>query len=427
MHSIITSITLALTLTANVSTVANQPPDWENPAVFNIGKEPPHTTMIVYPDVESALKADRAASPYLHLLNGSWKFKWSPNPADRPADFCKPDYDDSSWDNIPVPSNWQMHGYGIPLYSNITYPFKKDPPRVMGEPPRHYTNYKWRNQIGSYRTIFTVPQSWKAHQTFIQFDGVDSAFYLWMNGKKVGYSQGSRTPAVFNITKHLRPGKNLLAVEVYQYSDGSYLEDQDFWRLSGIFRDVYLWSAPDLHIRDFFVRIDLDDQYRDATMKIEAELVNQGQTATTCGLRVTLFDDRQKEIASIQIDSLDLPANSNTQIAPTIKLRNPAKWTAETPNLYKLVLMLTDSESNILEAVSHNVGFRKVEIKNSQLLVNGQPIYVKGVNRHEHDPTTGHAVSLESMIRDIVLHETVQHQHRPHKPLPRRSVLVRPL
>ena len=421
MHPIITTITFALILTTNVSTAANQPPDWENPAVFDIGKEPPHTTMIVYADVESAPKADRAASAYFRSLNGSWKFKWSPNPAERPADFYTPDFDDSSWDNLPVPGNWQMHGYGVPLYTNITYPFKKDPPRVMGEPPKNFTSYKWRNQVGSYRTEFDLPEMWKGREVFLQFEGVDSAFYLWVNGQKVGYSEDSRTPAIFDITKYLRTGKNLLAAEVYQYSDGSYLEDQDFWRLSGIFRDVYLWSAPDLHIRDFFVRTDLDEQNRDATMKIEAELVNRGQTATTCGLKATLFDDGQKETASIRIDSLDVPANGNIQIAPTIKLANPAKWTAEIPNLYKLVLTLIDAKGNVVEAVSHNVGFRKVEIKNSQFLVNGQPIYIKGVNRHEIDPATGHTVSLESMVRDITLMKqtninTVRTSHYPNDP-----------
>jgi len=377
--------------------------------------------MTVYPDVESALKAERAESAYVHLLNGSWKFKWSANPADRPADFHKPGYDDTSWDKIPVPGNWQMHGYGSPLYVNITYPFKKDPPRVMGEQPKSFTNYKWRNQVGSYRTEFGLPRAWKGRQVFIQFDGVDSAFYLWINGRKIGYSQGSRTPATFNITDNVRPGKNLLAAEVYQYSDGSYLEDQDFWRLSGIFRDVYLWSAPKLHIRDFFVRTDLDDDYRDATMKIEAELVNKGKKAAACSLKAALFDDRRKEIASIRIDPVELPANGKTHLAPAIKIKDPAKWTAETPNLYKLVLTLADSRGNILEALSHNVGFRKVEIKNSQLLVNGQPIYIKGVNRHEHDPETGHAVSLESMIRDIALMKqfninTVRTSHYPDDP-----------
>ncbi|MBN2138554.1 MAG: DUF4981 domain-containing protein [Sedimentisphaerales bacterium] len=421
MYSIISSIAFTLILTANASTEANQPADWENPAVFGVGKEPPHTTMTVYPDAESALKSERAASPYLRLLSGSWKFKWSANPAERPMDFHRLDYDDSSWDSIPVPGNWQMHGYGIPLYVNITYPFRKDPPRVMGEPPSSFTNYKWRNQVGCYRSSFEMPGAWKDREVFIQFEGVDSAFYLWINGAKVGYSQDSRTPAIFNITKHVRPGKNVLAAEVYQYSDGSYLEDQDFWRLSGIFRDVYLWSAPELHIRDFFVKTDLDSQYRDATLKIEAELVNRSQTNATCGLRAALFDSRAKKVASVQIDSIDLPTESNKQTAPVIELKNPAKWTAETPNLYKLVLTLLDADGKTIEALGHNIGFREVAIKNGQLLVNGRPIYIKGVNRHEHDPDTGHAVSLESMARDITLMKqfninTVRTSHYPDDP-----------
>ncbi len=256
-------------------------PDWENPQVIGRNKEPGHCTLVPYPNSREALQCERKASKFYKSLNGKWKFNWSPDPAGRPADFYKGDYDDSSWDSIPVPSNWQMHGYGIPLYSNIPYPFKKDPPRVMGDPPQQYTTYKWRNQIGSYRTTFAVPQSWKARQIFVQFAGVDSAFYLWINGEKVGYSQGSRTPAIFNITNYLSPGRNVLAAEVYQHCDGSYLEDQDFWRLSGIFRDVFIWSAAELHIRDFFVKTDLDDRYCNATMKIEADLVNYSEKAAS--------------------------------------------------------------------------------------------------------------------------------------------------
>jgi len=425
------AITFVLLLNANLSTAANQAPDWENPAVFDIGRELPHTTMTVYPDLESSLKAalapptapatDRDVSPYLIRLDGSWKFKWSPSPADRPADFYKLDYDPSSWDDLAVPSNWQLHGYGVPLYTNITYPFKKDPPRVMGEPPKNFTSYRWRNQVGSYRTDFDLPETWKSRQVFIQFDGVDSAFYLWINGQKVGYSEDSRTPAVFNITKHLRPGKNILAAEVYQYCDGSYLEDQDYWRLSGIFRPVFLWSVADIHIRDFFIKTDLDDQCRDATLKIEADLVNYTDKAAVCGAKAALFDDTGKQVASITVDSVELAPKAQVPIAPAIKLGNPAKWTAETPNLYKLVLTLTDSAGGTIEALSHNVGFRKIEIKDARLLVNGQPIYIKGVNRHEHDPATGHTVSLESMIRDITLMKqsninTVRTCHYPNDP-----------
>ncbi len=400
---------------------AGEKPDWENPSVFDIGKERPHTTMMVYPDVKSAIEDDRASSPYYRSLNGLWKFKWSPNPSERPVEFYKSGYDDSSWDEIPVPSNWQMQGYGIPLYVNITYPFRKDPPNVMGEPPRNYTTYKWRNQVGSYRTSFETPKNWKGRQVFVQFEGTESAFYLWINGEKVGYNQGSRTPAIFNITRYLRPGRNMLAAEVYQHSDGSYLEDQDFWRLSGIFRDVYLWSTPNVHIRDFFVRTDLDDQYRDATMKVEIDLVNRAEQAAECGVTATLFGGRKKQVASIAIDSVKVDADGEARLSPSIKLKTPDKWTAETPNLYKLVLKLTDKSGKVLEVLSHNVGFRKIQIADAQLLVNGQPIYIKGVNRHEHDPETGHTVSVESMVRDIELMKqfninTVRTSHYPDDP-----------
>ena len=430
MNAIIkTTAVLVLLFTMTTITPAAEAPDWENPAVFDIGKEPPCSTMTPYPDVKSALKADPVASPYSRSLNGDWKFHWSANPADRPKDFYNTRYNDSAWKTIPVPSNWQMHGYGIPLYVNMTYPFKKDPPRVMGDPPKNFTNYETRNQIGSYRTTFNLPKKWNNRQTFIEFAGVDSAFYLWINGEKIGYSQGSRTPAIFNITKQLKEGKNILAAEVYQNCDGSYLEDQDFWRLSGIFRDVRIFSTADFHIRDFFVKTELDEKYRDASLSVETEIINYGFKPDELGLIVQLFDSQGNETASVINESFKTVAsasvilrpNLTTDIVSTLTVKNPAKWTAETPNLYKLVLTLTDSEGEVIEAVSHNVGFRKVEIKNAQLLVNGQPILIKGVNRHEHDLETGHAVSLESMISDITLMKqfninTVRTSHYPDDP-----------
>ncbi|MHC4180115.1 MAG: glycoside hydrolase family 2 TIM barrel-domain containing protein, partial [Planctomycetota bacterium] len=409
-------------LGGSASTMAAEPPDWENPKVFGIGKEPPHATMMSYPEPGWALKGNRKVAPYFLRLSGDWKFRWAPNPDQRPKDFYRVDYDDGRWDEIPVPSNWQMHGYGIPVYTNITYPFRNDPPRVMGEPPKNYTNFRWRNQVGSYRRTFEVPEAWGGRQVFIQFDGVDSAFYLWINGQKVGYSQGSRTPAVFNVTKHLRRGKNLLAAEVYQHCDGSYLEDQDFWRLSGIFRDVYLWSVGELHVRDFFIRTELDEKYRDATLKVEAEIVNYGDKAARCGLEAGLFDRRGRKISTLDIGSIEVPADGTAEVTtPTATLKNPAKWTAETPNLYRLVLTLTDAAGKVAEATSHNVGFRKVEIRDGQLLVNGRAIYLKGVNRHEHDPATGHTVSVASMTRDIRLMKqlninTVRTSHYPDDP-----------
>ncbi len=401
------------------SPAAGASPDWENPTVFGIGKEPPCAAALVYQDSASALQG---TSPSLQSLNGSWKFHWSPNPDSRPKDFYGLGYDDTGWERIPVPSNWQMHGYGIPLYVNVTYPFKKDPPRVMGEPPEQYTSFKWRNQVGSYRTTFAVPNEWKDRQIFLQFDGVDSAFYLWINGEKTGYSQGSRTPAVFNVTKHLRGGKNLLAVEVYQYCDGSYLEDQDFWRLSGIFRNVYLWSAAKLHIRDFFIKTGLDDQYRNATLAVEADIVNYSGEPERCRLEARLFDGSGKAVTTLSVDGVQVPASGGKAVTtPSAAVKKAATWSAETPNLYKLVLTLIDGDGKPVEATCHNVGFRTVQIKDGQLRVNGQPIYIKGVNRHEHDPATGHTVSVESMVRDIRLMKqfninTVRTSHYPDDP-----------
>jgi len=375
-------------------------PDWENPAVFRINNEAAHATLMPFTSIEQARTLERAQSPYYRSLNGKWKFRWSKDPQSRPADFYKPEYSIADWDDISVPSNWQMEGYDIPIYTNVTYPFKKDPPRVMGTPPEHFTTFKTRNPIGSYRTVFTIPAEWKEREVFLVFDGVESAFYLWINGQKVGYSEDSRTPAEFRITPYLQKGENILAAEVYRFSDGSYLEDQDFWRMSGIFRDVYLYSTPAVHIRDFFVKTELDNQYRDAELKVTANIINYSQsTFPLPKLNGILLDKDGKEIVRLNSDSkpMQIEAGKEMAVEMTAAVKNPLKWTAETPHLYKLVL------STEKEAVSCNVGFRKVEIKDGVLLVNGQYVYLKGVNRHEHDPETGHTISRESMIRDICL------------------------
>ncbi len=379
-------------------------PDWENEKVFNRNREAPRATAVVYPNAKLAATDRREANPWLRSLDGKWQFKWSPDPDHRPRDFFKANYDTAQWDQITVPGNWQTQGYGVPLYSNIPYPFKKDPPRVMSTPPRNFTNYDQRNPIGSYRRTFEVPSDWQDRQVFLQFDGVDSAFYLWINGKQVGYSQGSRTPALFDVTRYVHGGENMVAVEVYRYSDGSYLEDQDFWRLSGIYRNVSLWSTGKQHIRDFFVRTDLDKQYQDATFAVEMELANFAASSATYSVEVTLLDAAGQTVARNVVSDITLDPSSKKQVrGTTSSLQNPAKWTAETPNLYTIVLALKDATGKTLEACSHKIGFRKVEIRGGQLLVNGQAVYLKGVDRHEHDPVTGHTVSRESMIRDIEL------------------------
>jgi beta-galactosidase len=377
-------------------------PDWENPDVVGINKEPGHCTLVPYSDIETALKADRTNSPFYRSLNGNWKFNWVNKPADRPLDFYKPDYDVSTWKLIPVPSNWQMHGYGIPIYLNVRYPFPPNPPYI----PHDY------NPVGSYRRQFTMPKDWKDRRIFLHFDGVKSACYLWINGQKVGYSQDSMTPAEFDITQYLKSGENTIAVEVYRWSDGSYLEDQDMWRLSGIYRNVYLFATPQVHIRDFFVQTDLDDSYTDATLKIRPRITNYNdQNIEGWTVEAQLYDPNKESVLTepltrtvSSIINEQYPQRDNVKFALLEqKITNPKKWSDEFPNLYTLVLSLNDAEGKTVEAESCRVGFRKVEIKEGQLLVNGRSIKLFGVNRHEHDPDHGRAVPVSRMIQDIKL------------------------
>ncbi|WP_442482319.1 glycoside hydrolase family 2 TIM barrel-domain containing protein [Aeoliella sp. SH292] len=403
------------------SAVASGQVDWENERVFRIGKERPRATGYPAPSVEDAVKRDPAANPWVQSLNGKWKFHWSPDPASRPLRFFEPDFDASEWDEIPVPSNWQMQGYGIPVYTNMVYPFKVDPPRVMGEPPKDYTSYKDRNPIGSYITTFKVPADWKDKQIFIQFEGVDSAFYVWINGEKIGYSEDSRTPAIFDLTKYLLAGENTLAVEVYCYSDGSYLEDQDMFRMSGIFRDVNLYATGKTHQRDVTLHPRLDSKYEDGSLYAEVELINYANDIWHVDLHVELQDDAGNMLGKTVKRNVAVGSDPVLVRTDEILIENPKKWTAETPNLYRVVTKLVGRQGETIEANAYRVGFRTVEIKDGQLMVNGKPILVKGVNRHEHDPETGHYVSRESMLKDVQLMKqfninTVRTCHYPDHP-----------
>lgn len=398
-------------------------PDWENQHVVGINKLDPYAWHLLFKDDAAALRGGGGETPLHQSLNGIWDFRWAPEPDSRPRGFEAPNYGLEGWDQIVVPSNWQLHGFGVPLYTNITYPFKVDPPRVMGEPPPHYTNYEQRNPVGSYRRDFTLPDGWEADRVRLHFEGVSSAFYTWVNGEMVGYSQDSRTPAVFDVTDFLREGENVLAVEVYQNSDGSYLEDQDFWRLSGIFRDVYLTSHADLHLADFFIQTDLDEDFEDAVMRVEVDVATVKQAAEGFAVEGTLYDSAGAIVVEmVEEFSSRLAAGESAELVLRADVENPAKWTAETPNLYRLVLRLRDGVGRLLGTTAHDVGFRDVEIGGGQLLVNGQPILIKGVNRHEHDPETGHAVSVDSMIQDILLMKrgninTVRTSHYPNHPI----------
>ena len=386
--------------------------DWENHHVLQINREPARAAFTPF----HAQKGDCSI-----CLDGTWKFRWTPVPDERIVEFYQTDFNDKDWVGFPVPANWEVNGYGTPIYVSAGYPFKIDPPRVMGEPKVGYTTYKERNPVGQYRRSFQLPADWEARgQTFLRFEGVMSAFYVWINGERVGYSQGSMEPSEFNITNYLHAGENQIALEVYRYSDGSYLEDQDFWRFGGIHRSIHLLHTPDIRIRDYAVRtLPVSTDYQDFILQIDPQFsVYRGMTGKGTTLQGVLKDASGREIATLKgdvEDILDLEHKAGRmnewypqrgprklgRMSATIK--SPKRWTAETPYLYKLHLTLLTAEGEVIEQVEQSVGFRSVEIRNGQLLVNGAPVRFRGVNRHEHDPRTARVMSEERMLQDILL------------------------
>ena len=383
---------------------ASVPTEIENPECLGINKEAYHATLMPYGSMAEALQANRHASSLCMSLNGPWKFNWVAWPQERPVDFYKLTYDVSGWKDIKVPSNWQVEGYGTPYYSNFNYIFQKDFPKIMSEPPKKFTAYKERNPVGSYRRDFDIPTSWDGRRIFITFDGVDAGFFLWVNGEKVGFSVNSRNAAEFDLTKFVKPGKNTIAVEVYRFTTGSYLEDQDMWRLSGIFRNVTLWNAPQEHIRDYFIKTNLDKQYRDADVVISAKIKNYSNKPTVAREFVAeLYDDKTIVKGATAKTSIPaLKAGEEVSVSLNFHMDNPQKWTAETPKLYTTVLKINEGDKTI-ETLSSRTGFRSLEIKGRLFLVNGIPIKLKGVNRHENWPNDGHAITEEQMISDMLL------------------------
>ncbi|MCP5548128.1 MAG: DUF4981 domain-containing protein [Akkermansiaceae bacterium] len=387
-------------------TALGQPtPDWQNPAVFRVNKEAPRATSMPFASAEDAKTKKRLESPFCQMLNGDWKFHFAGNPQASPEGFEAADFDDSAWTTIPVPSNWQMKGHGRPLYTNVTYPFAKNPPRVMDEPPGFYTNFpeENRNEVGCYRRTFTLPETWKDRRTAIVFGGVDSAFYLWINGRQVGYSQDSRTPAEFDITPYLKDGENTVAVRVYQYCDGSYLEDQDMFRLSGIFRDVYLWSASPLDLRDFWIKSGLADDYQTGTLEFDAKLKNDTAAPVDAKVVLDLSDAAGKSVFS---KTMDVKLGTSADGAGTmarVEIPGVSAWSAESPALYTYTITVSDAAGKLpASSYSGKTGFRRNEIKNGQFLHNGRPILIKGVNRHDHNPLTGHYVTTEDIRADLL-------------------------
>lgn len=385
--------------------------DWENPEVFAIGREPVRATVFPFASVAEALKGDYESSPYFLSLNGRWAFRFSPRPDRRPVDFYKPTADVADWDSIPVPSNWEMLGYGTPIYTNITYPFPKNIPFIDHSD----------NPVGSYRRSFDIPDEWTGRQIILHFDGSTAGMYVWINGHKVGYVQSTKNPAEFNITEYVKPGRNDIACEVYRWTDGSYLEDQDFWRLSGIDRDVYLYSTSQQRIFDFFANADLDHNYRNGRLTLETVLKNYTRTPVDTKLETSLYDAGGRQIFRTTT-AREIAATSVSTDTSEITIKNVRKWSCEDPYLYTLVLTLRTADGKIAEVTSSRIGFRKVEIKESQLLVNGKPLEVHGVNLHEHHQRTGHVVDRETMMEDIRTMKrhninAVRTSHYPQSPL----------
>ncbi|MBS1656252.1 MAG: beta-galactosidase, partial [Bacteroidetes bacterium] len=343
------------------SIAAAQKNEWLDPAINEINRLPMHTNFFAYENEEMAIKGAKEKSVNFMTLNGNWKFNWVKDAGMRPIDFFKTDYNDKSWNLIPVPGIWEVNGYGDPLYTNIAYPwsnqFANNPPIVPEE----------NNHVGSYRKEITIPLNWKGKEIIAHFGSVTSNMYLWVNGKFVGYSEDSKLEAEFDLTQYLKPGTtNLFAFQVFRWCDGSYLEDQDFWRLSGVGRDCYLYSRDKEHIADIRTNTDLDSQYKDGKLSVTVNIQDGGNA------QLKLVNDKG-EVAG----TADVKGKGAHTVS--INVSNPFKWTAETPYLYSLLVTLKDKEKT-LEVIPIKVGFRKVEIKNGQLLVNGKPILIKGVN-----------------------------------------------
>ena len=397
--------------------------DWENHHVLHINRLPARAAFVPY---------RQKVGDSSYSLNGEWKFRWTPVPDERIFDFYRTEFDDSGWEDFLVPSNWENRGYGTPIYVSAGYPFRIDPPRVMGTPKEDYTTYKERNPVGQYRRTFTLPAHWEGDgEVLLRFDGVMSAFYVWINGEKVGYSQGSMEASEFNVTRYLQKGQNQIALEVYRYSDGSYLEDQDFWRFGGIYRDITLIHTHKVAFRDYTVRTlpAKPGCYDDFILQVDpAFVVRQGELGVGYrakaelkdmqGNVVEMTDLEGRQVSGLEVDVpevLDLEHKASRmnlwypQRGPRRMgrmqaiVKSPHRWTSETPNLYKLHLTLMNEKGEVVQQIEQRVGFRIVEIKNGQMLVNGAPIRFRGVNRHEHHPVNARVMDEQTMLQDILL------------------------
>ena len=363
-----------LSLSANAQTFT----EWQDAGVNAVNRAPMHTDYFAYETPELAARGERESSAYYMSLNGQWKFNWVRHADARPADFWKPGYNDRAWDTMPVPGVWELNGYGDPIYVNVGYPWRE---QYQNNPPQVPTE---ENHVGSYRRTVTVPASWKGKDIIAHFGSVTSNIYLWVNGKYVGYSEDSKLEAEFDLTRYLKPGQeNLIAFQVFRWCDGTYLEDQDFFRYSGVGRDCYLYAREKRRVEDIRVTPDLDAEYKNGTLTVDVQL--KGNAIATLKLK----DAQGKEVA----------AATTRGETVTMQVSNPHKWTAETPYLYTLYAQI--GELAPAEVIPVKVGFRKIELKDAQVLVNGQPVLFKGANRHEMDPDGGYVVSRQRMLQDV--------------------------
>lgn len=392
--------------------VSAQIPYWQDPDMIGKNKVAAHTTLNIYPDEISALTFDKTSSPFFKSLNGMWKFKFVENPSMAPQEFYEAGFNTSSWEELPVPANWQIHGYGQPIYTNIKMPFPMDPPNVPED----------KNETGLYRTSFELPDTWQERQIFLHFAGVQSSCQVWLNGQEVGYSEGSMTPAEFDITSLVEDGINELAVKVIRWSDASYIEDQDFWRLSGIFRDVFLFSTPKIHLQDFHIAPSLSPDYSQGALSLKFQLKNYGsKKIKKHHVQINLYDGDGRQVVSGLVQIPKIEGGASATYAWDNPVSSPRLWSAEAPNLYTMTLTLMDKKYNVLESISTKTGFREVKILDGQLLVNGKAILIKGVNRHETDPDRGRAITEAGMIEDVVLlkqnnFNAVRTSHYPNHP-----------
>lgn len=387
-----------LLLLVPVFAAAQSVPDWENQDVIGINKLPYHVTL--------GNPSTHSTNPQITYLDGTWKFHWSPDPDSRPSGFFEPGYDVSGWDDIHVPCDWQMQGFGTPIYTNSRYPFRREPPYVTRTNDRNWTAFENRNPVGSYVTVFNASDI-SGHNWILEFEAVSSAFYVWVNGQKVGYSQNSMSPAEFDITSYLKEGENLLAVEVYRWCDGSYIEDQDFWRLSGIFRSVKLWRRPLQHISDYRISLIPSADFGSAAINVAVELANMARfKSDDMSVRVSLTGRNAdgKDVKKILSNTAKtIKAGDTLSLEMAGVLERPLVWSAEKPNLYECLIELLDAKGNLVESFVQNTGVRRIEKRGEVMYINDKPVKLRGVNRHDHHPRTGHYVDAETTELDIKL------------------------